>query len=222
MRGTSISERVGAAIFGRDVSPRSTGWPPPGCGPHATSSSTPSGRAWWLWGCGRAEDWPWSSARAHLEARGDGLVAVTPLLGMIGDWRAFLSVPPADEDLEQLRRHQRTGRPLGGGASSPAWNGPSGAPYAAASRARGPRPKIKGRAVKGVRAWEPTIKYRVQSCPLELPGIVHDAQSPFLADTILAILRRRAISPGRRLVGQGCASIKKRTASAKQSDSRMK
>ncbi len=87
----------------------------------------------------RAEDWPWSSARAHLEARGDGLVAVTPLLGMIGDWRAFLSVPPADEDLEQLRRHQRTGRPLGGGASSPAWNGPSGAPYAAASRARGPR-----------------------------------------------------------------------------------
>ena len=111
MRGTSISGRVGAAIFGRDVSPRFHWMAAAWLRPHAMSSSTPPGRAWW-----RAEDWPWSSARAHLEARVDGLVAVTPLLGMIGDWRAFLSVPPADEDLEQLRRHQRIGRPLGGAA----------------------------------------------------------------------------------------------------------
>jgi len=39
----------------------------------------------------RAEDWPWSSARAHLAGRDDQLVKVAPLLGMIDDWAAFLN-----------------------------------------------------------------------------------------------------------------------------------
>ncbi len=36
-----------------------------------------------------AEDWPWSSARAHLSGRDNRLVKVTPLLAMVGDWKAF-------------------------------------------------------------------------------------------------------------------------------------
>ena len=32
----------------------------------------------------RAEDWPWSSARAHLAGRDDGLVEVAPLLARCG------------------------------------------------------------------------------------------------------------------------------------------
>ena len=62
----------------------------------------------------RAEDWPWSSARAHLAGRDDGLVAVAPLLDAVGNWSAFLAVPPRDTELDALRRHERTGRPLGG------------------------------------------------------------------------------------------------------------
>ncbi len=62
---------------------------------------------------GRPRDWPWSSARAHLAGADDELVKVAPLLEMVPDWRAFLAEAPAKADLEQLRAHSRTGRPLG-------------------------------------------------------------------------------------------------------------
>ena len=60
-----------------------------------------------------AGDWPWSSARAHLAGRDDCLVKVAPLLAMIGDWDAFLNSAVPEEELRDLRRHGRTGRPLG-------------------------------------------------------------------------------------------------------------
>ena len=61
----------------------------------------------------RAENWRWSSARAHLSARDDCLVKVAPLLTMIGDWQAFLDSARPEGELEELRKHGRTGRPLG-------------------------------------------------------------------------------------------------------------
>src|SRR3989304_6235437 len=39
----------------------------------------------------RARDWKWSSARAHLAGRDDGLVETAPLLGLVGDWKACLA-----------------------------------------------------------------------------------------------------------------------------------
>jgi len=61
----------------------------------------------------RAEDYEWSSARAHLLGRDDGLVTTAPLLARVVDWSAFLSAgAPAEAD-DELRSHQRTGRPLG-------------------------------------------------------------------------------------------------------------
>jgi putative transposase len=57
--------------------------------------------------------WPWSSARAHLSGRDDELVTAAPLLARVGDWRTFLSLPADDDEVDLLRRHQRTGRPLG-------------------------------------------------------------------------------------------------------------
>ena len=60
-----------------------------------------------------AGDWPWSSARAHLSGRDDQLVKVAPLLAMIGDWTAFLNSAIPEEELRDIRRHGRTGRPLG-------------------------------------------------------------------------------------------------------------
>ena len=58
-------------------------------------------------------DWPWSSAGAHLSGRDDDLVTVQPLLQRVGDWRRFLRTDPGVAELELLRRHARTGRPLG-------------------------------------------------------------------------------------------------------------
>ena len=60
-----------------------------------------------------AEEWPWSSARAHLSGRDDRLVKVAPLLAMVGDWRGFLNSAIREEELRDLREHGRTGRPLG-------------------------------------------------------------------------------------------------------------
>jgi len=62
----------------------------------------------------RAWEWPWSSARAHVEGRGDGLIAPGgPLAAEVTDWRAFLAAEEDEATLERLRRHGRTGRPLG-------------------------------------------------------------------------------------------------------------
>ena len=63
--------------------------------------------------CARPEDWPWSSAAAHLAARDDGLVTVAPLLEIAGDWRALLDGGLDEAALVAIRAHERTGRPLG-------------------------------------------------------------------------------------------------------------
>lgn len=58
------------------------------------------------------QDWPWSSARAHLHGVPDGLTRLQPLRSMVVDWPAFWADDKAHDD-EALRRHTRTGRPLG-------------------------------------------------------------------------------------------------------------
>jgi putative transposase len=57
--------------------------------------------------------WRWSSAAAHVAGRDDGLVHVGPLLERVKDWREFLTEALEADDAELLRRHTRTGRPLG-------------------------------------------------------------------------------------------------------------
>ena len=61
----------------------------------------------------RPEEWPWSSAKAHLAGRDDALAQVAPLLERAGDWQAFLQAGLDEPTLETLRGHERTGRPLG-------------------------------------------------------------------------------------------------------------
>ncbi len=62
----------------------------------------------------RPEDWRWSSARTHLRrAKRDPLADPGPLLEMVPDWREFLKAGLTTEELEDFRRHERTGRPLG-------------------------------------------------------------------------------------------------------------
>jgi len=49
---------------------------------------------------------------AHIAGRDDVLVRVSPLLGIVGDWGGFLS-PEEGKEGEEIRRHERMGRPLG-------------------------------------------------------------------------------------------------------------
>ncbi len=60
-----------------------------------------------------APAWPWSSARAHLAGRDDGLARVGPLLELVPDWPAFLTEGLDAEAHAAIRSGERTGRPLG-------------------------------------------------------------------------------------------------------------
>jgi putative transposase len=56
--------------------------------------------------------YPWSSAAEHIVGKSKGLVSVEPLLEMVSDWKEFVSGGLEEEELEVIRRHSRTGRPL--------------------------------------------------------------------------------------------------------------
>src|ERR1700678_2051139 len=62
----------------------------------------------------QAQDWRWSSVRAHLDRRDDGLVSVAPLLDRCN--RRFIDLidqPAASETMSALRGAETIGRPLG-------------------------------------------------------------------------------------------------------------
>jgi len=60
-----------------------------------------------------AAEWPWSSARAHISGCDDSLVKVAPMLGIVGNWTEYLATAEEESTLDDLRRHERTGRVLG-------------------------------------------------------------------------------------------------------------
>jgi putative transposase len=64
--------------------------------------------------CAEAADWPWSSARAHLAGKDDGVARVSPLLERVGPWAEFLSQGLGAERHSAIQAAERTGRPLGG------------------------------------------------------------------------------------------------------------
>ena len=85
----------------------------------------------------RAEDWLWSSVRAHLAGRDDGLVEVAPLLSRCGGRFADLIAGEADAALvAALRAAETIGRPLGPSAFLD---------RLAAVAGRDPRPRKRGR-----------------------------------------------------------------------------
>jgi putative transposase len=60
----------------------------------------------------RAEDWAWSSVRAHINGADDGLVTVRAVLERIPHFAELLSTTQ-DQDFEDLRLAEGSGRPLG-------------------------------------------------------------------------------------------------------------
>jgi putative transposase len=63
--------------------------------------------------CRHPAEWPWSSARAHLQGIDDSLVTVKPMRDRVPDWSAYLTSTSQSDTTESIRRHNRTGRPLG-------------------------------------------------------------------------------------------------------------
>jgi putative transposase len=63
--------------------------------------------------CHRPEDWPWSSAQVHLNGGDDSLTIVSSMLEQVTDWRTFLESSMPESTIDRLRKHSRTGRPLG-------------------------------------------------------------------------------------------------------------
>ena len=89
----------------------------------------------------RAEDWRWSSARAHCEGQDDGLVRVAPLIDRSGGRFAdLLDAPLPAETISALRAAETIGRPLG----SPAF-----LDRLAAATGRDPRPRRRGPKPRG-------------------------------------------------------------------------
>jgi putative transposase len=64
----------------------------------------------------RAQDWPWSSVRAHLRGEDDGLAVARPVLERVEDFATLIDAG-ADarhaQAIRALRAAERTGRPLG-------------------------------------------------------------------------------------------------------------
>jgi hypothetical protein len=58
-------------------------------------------------------DWRWSSAAAHLCGKDDLLVKVAPLLNLVRNWNEYLLNPCNQNEFDEIRQLERTGRPLG-------------------------------------------------------------------------------------------------------------
>jgi putative transposase len=65
---------------------------------------------------GQAEEYAWSSARAHVLGEADALLSAGrpfPAPDVVGDWGDWLAQGLAEEAVERLRSRTRTGRPCG-------------------------------------------------------------------------------------------------------------
>jgi putative transposase len=61
----------------------------------------------------RAQDWRWSSTRAHLRGKDDGVTALKPVREIIPDFAGLLASAPEQDLFDKLRAAESIGRPLG-------------------------------------------------------------------------------------------------------------
>jgi putative transposase len=61
----------------------------------------------------RAEDYEFSSAKAHVYKTSDLLLSDNFVIEEIKNWKAFLAEDDKDQDVKLFKKHTRVGRPLG-------------------------------------------------------------------------------------------------------------
>lgn len=108
----------------------------------------------------RAEDWPWSSARAHLSGLADGLTDPAPLLERWPDWQAVLGTWTEDKVAAAIRERERSGRPLGGAPFLARLASLLGRPILPVRRGRRPNP---------AKASRPAVDRQDASGKLQIP-----------------------------------------------------
>ena len=95
----------------------------------------------------RAEDWPWSSVKAHINGTDDGLVTVRAVLDRIPQFAALLSTTQ-DQDFEDLRLAEGSGRPLGTAEFVAGLERLLGRPIARRAPGRKPTASVAGEQLK--------------------------------------------------------------------------
>lgn len=63
--------------------------------------------------CKSPEEYPWSSARAHLGLSEDPNVDTNALLDLFPNWNQYLGMDEREDDYSKIRKHTSSGRPLG-------------------------------------------------------------------------------------------------------------
>jgi putative transposase len=86
----------------------------------------------------RPEQWPWSSARAHLGLARDTVTDLAPMRARAPDWRGLLDLGLDEGERDRIRAAERTGWPLGSAAFLQAL-------AAALGRSAAPRPRGRPR-----------------------------------------------------------------------------
>jgi putative transposase len=61
----------------------------------------------------KAEEYPWSSAKAHVFKVNDPLLTRLDNILEINDWKGYLNEMEEESFIETMNKHERTGRPLG-------------------------------------------------------------------------------------------------------------
>jgi len=90
----------------------------------------------------RAEEWPWSSTRAHIVGADSDHVTVAPALDRIGDFAEFLAEPSTDDALwTDVLKAENIGRPVGAKAWIERLEAQTGRTLS--PQKRGPKPKVR-------------------------------------------------------------------------------
>ncbi len=96
----------------------------------------------------RPWQYPWSSAAAHVRGKDDLLVKVKPMLGRVENWREYLGTEQDSTDVELIRRHSRTGRPLGSHDFVESLETKAGRPLAPLKRGPKPHKRWRRKAIR--------------------------------------------------------------------------
>ena len=86
----------------------------------------------------KPDAWKWSSARAYLKGRDDGLTDTGPMLQRFPDIKALLSADENEDNLKRLRAAETIGRPVGNAAFMKSIEKKSGRKLAPAKAGRKP------------------------------------------------------------------------------------